>query len=257
MAYEKDSNRKHPLIKFEGNYPNIYVTQGIDGYQAIRSLQPGKESFFEIFTTGSYRSHGPEGEEVRVSMGKKHEYGVDGASVTNDGHVDEKVKGTKRSNVDGSRHQETAKNVSEAGGGVKIEGTKDSKYDAQTKGDKFGTTKGNVVTEHTGNVHTVNIGDVVNVYKGNFHETVSDGDAGINVQQGNLDTKVNSGKMRFEVEKNVSLISHDQINVLVDKGAGTISMTAINKITLTVGGSSITMTPDNVTIVSPRIDLNP
>lgn len=256
MAYEKDSNKKHPLIKFTGRYPNIYVTQGIDGYQNIRSLEPGSEAFFEIFTSGSYRSHGPSGEEVRVTMGKKHEYGADGASSTFDGHVDEKIGATKRSNVDGSRHAETAGNISEAGGGVKIEGIKDSKIEAQTKGDKYGTTKGNVVTEHTGNVHTVTIGDVVNVYKGNFHETVSDGDAGINVQQGSLDTKINAGKMRYDVAQNISIISHDQINMLVDKGAGTISAKALTKITLEVGGSKIEISEGGIKMTAPRIDLN-
>jgi type VI secretion system secreted protein VgrG len=46
-------------------------------------------------------------------------------------------------------------------------------------------------------------------------------------------------------------------DITVTSEAGAVSISSPDKITLTVGGSSITMTPDSVTIVSPKIDLNP
>ncbi|MEN9867355.1 MAG: type secretion system tip protein VgrG [Pseudomonadota bacterium] len=46
-------------------------------------------------------------------------------------------------------------------------------------------------------------------------------------------------------------------NITINSSAGEISMSSPKKITLSVGGSSITITPGNITIKSPRIDLNP
>lgn len=275
MAY--NPNQKHPKIDFKGKYPNMYVTQGIDGYQLIRSLEPGLESFFEIMTTGSYRGHGPKGEEVNVTMDKQHNYVSGGVSEHTDGHRHESTMQSKTS-VNASEHKETKGNKSEAGGGVHIAGSKDSKMEAQTQGDKHQVTKGHIITDHTGDINYNLTGDVVNMIKGNKHETVSSGEYGINIQNGNFDKKINAGKLRYDVAKNVSIISHDQINMLVDAGVGSISSKATqlvrqqvgdqsntiitpatitiqttDNITIKCGSSSIILTPDGITIKGTSI----
>lgn len=262
MAYENNSNKKHPLIQFKGKYPNIYVTQGIDGYQLIRSLEPGNEAFFEIMPSGSYRSHGPKGEEVRVTMGKKHEYGADGASRTYDGHVDEKVGGTHRQAVDGSKHTEVAGNKFEAGGGIAISGTKDSKIDSQTQGDKFETTKGSLTTERTGNVHSSIIGDYVASVDGQRHETIKTGEYGIHVQDGSYDLRIETGKSKFYSLDDMLSESTTKITNMVGASSNTImtpseiTIQTTKKITIQVGGSKIEITPSGIKMTAPRIDLN-
>jgi hypothetical protein len=140
-------------------------------------------------------------------------------------------------------------------GGKEIGGSSEGGHH-HTDGDDFRTSKGNVVQAHEGDLHTSHEGDHVSTVIGTkYHTTV--GDHGINVQEGSFDTKVNNGKLRFDVKSNMSLLSHDQINLYVGEGTGVINLTAVNKITLTVGSSKIEMTPSGITIVGTRIDLNP
>lgn len=46
-------------------------------------------------------------------------------------------------------------------------------------------------------------------------------------------------------------------NITVKSEAGEISLSSPSKITLTVGSSSITISPDNITLQSPMVDVNP
>lgn len=235
--YEEGSNQKHPKIKYEGVYPNLHVTQRADGSQEIRSLEPGKECFFVVQPSGSYTGYGPDGAEVSVSVGKKHDYAADGTSSTTDGHADSKVSGTSRTNTDGGTSSETGGNQYSGSGGHSVNGTQGSQINSSTSGDSFNTTEGSIVTDHTGNVNHNITGDFVEQITGNKVEIIN-GEYGLNNQGGNVDIKLDSGKYRL-------------------KAADDILIDSDTKITLKVGGSTIVITPDNITITSARVDINP
>jgi hypothetical protein len=234
-----EQNVKHPKIPYQGTYPNLHVSQGADGHQIIRSLEPGKESYFEVQPSGSYEGHYQDGTSVSVGVGKSYEYGGDGKSSTIDGHHDAKVSGTMRTNSDGGRSSETAGDQYSGGSGTSINGTNDSAMTHST-GDIFHTSEGNHVTDHTGHVHHNVTGDLVSSVKGNKMEIIN-GEWGINSQDGNVDIQVDGGKFRlFDV--------------------GDILIESTTKITLKVGTSTIVITPSTIEIMaqggSGRIDIN-
>lgn len=228
-GYEEGSNQKHPKLKYEGTYPNLHVTQGADGSQIIRSLEPGKEAVFHVEPSGSYEGHGPDGQKVSVSVGKEHSYNAEGTSSTTDGHSDTKVGGSSRTNTDGGSSAETGGNQYSGGGGISVSATADSQINSATGGDKFETTSGSIVTDHEGNVNHNTTGDYVTQVTGNKHDMVS-GEYGIHVSGGNMDVAVDGGNYKVE---------------------------SPTKIILKVGSSTITMTPDNITIKATKIELNP
>ena len=226
MAY--DPNQAHPKIVYDGTYPNLHVTQRADGSQELRSLEPGKESFFNVQPTGNYTGHGQDGAEVSVTVGKKHAYNADGTSSTTDGHSDEKVSGTSRSTVSQGSHSETGGNKYDGTGGSSISGSNNSEV-KHSSGDGFSSTEGNLVTDHEGSVNHNYTGDYVTQVTGHKADIVH-GENSITVTGGNMDTSVESGK--YKVESSSLII-------------------------LKVGGSTITITPDNITLKAARIDLNP
>jgi hypothetical protein len=228
-GYEAGSNQKHPKIKYEGEYPNLHVTQGADGSQIIRSLEPGKECVFHIEPSGSYHGHGPDGQKVSVSVGKEHSYNAEGTSSVTDGHSDSKVGGSSRTNTNGGTSSETGGNQFSAGGGMSVNANKSSQINSVVGGDKFETTAGNVVTDHEGNVNHNVTGDYVSQVTGNKHDLIT-GEYGIHVSGGNMDIAVDGGNYKVE---------------------------SPTLIVLQVGGSKITMTPDKITIVAAKIELNP
>lgn len=247
-----DANQKHPKIEYKGKYPNLIVTQGVDGYQIIRSIEPGQESFFEIFPSGNYRGVGPKGEQVEVTVDKKHEYNADGKSVTTDGHHDEKTGGSYRKNVDGGSSQEVAGNQYQGGGGVVISGSQSSHIHSVTSGDHFQTTEGDVTTDHTGNVHHNITGDFVQFTTGHRVESVV-GEYSINNQTGNFDVQTDVGKTRIFSGDKMLIKSSTEIKLNVDQSIITMKNSSIK---LEVGDSFILITPAGIELKGARIDLN-
>ena len=231
-----DPNQKHPKIDYEGEYPNLHVTQGADGHQTIRSLEPGKESYFTVEPTGNYTGYGPQGQRVSVAVGKTHDYVAGGSSSTIDGHADVKVGSTMRTNVDGGVEQEIGGAMYEGVGEIAISGSLDSRIDASVGGDGFQVTEGNIVTDHTGDVNHNVSGSLVQQVTGDRADIVGN-DWAINVQGGNMDTQVDSGKVRIKAGSDI-LIESD------------------TKITIKVGDSTIIIGPAGIEIKSTRIDLN-
>jgi hypothetical protein len=239
MAEEYDPNNAHPKIPFKGTYPNMWVTQRADGSQEIRSLDPGNESYFEIQPTGNYTGHGPDGAEIKVTVGKQHSYNADGTSQTTDGHNDTKISGSNRTAIAGSDHSETAGNIYEGGAGVRVMGTQGSQI-THSDGDIFHVSEGNIITDHTGSVNHNYTGDFVDQVNGNKMNMIK-GEYGINISEGNFDTQIDAGKARvYAVD-----------DILIESGT---------KITLKVGTSTIVITASSIQIMaqggSGRIDIN-
>jgi hypothetical protein len=225
-GYEEGSNQKHPKIKYEGTYPNLHVTQGADGSQIIRSLEPGKEAVFHIEPSGSYEGHGPDGQKVSVSVGKEHSYNAEGTSTTTDGHSDSKTGGSARTNTDGGSSSETGGNQFSGGGGLSVNGTKGSQINSATSGDSFETTEGNIVTDHTGHVNHNITGDCVSQVTGHKMDMIT-GEYGIHVSGGNMDIAVDGGDYKVE---------------------------SPTKILFVVGKSSILIEPAKITITSHAVE---
>ena len=231
-----DYNVKHPKLPYEGNYPNLHVSQDAAGGQIIKSLEPGSEAYFEVQPSGSYSGHGPDGARVEVVVGKTHGYHGDGHSQTIDGQADQKVGGSMRSNSDGGRSSETAGDSYSGGGGHSVQGSGDSQV-GHSSGDVFATTEGNHTTQHDGNVmHSMN-GDMVMQITGNKHEMIS-GEWGLNNQGGNMDIQVDAGKFRLFVGNDILIQS-------------------TTSITLMVGSSIINITPSGIVIKASKVDVNP
>ncbi|WP_338846904.1 type VI secretion system tip protein TssI/VgrG [Massilia sp. W12] len=77
--------------------------------------------------------------------------------------------------------------------------------------------------------------------------TVKEGHASLTVEKGNHSIKVDAGAQENTVKGDIKVTSV----------AGEIHLTSPQKIVLTVGGSSITIEPGNITLKSAMIDLNP
>jgi len=101
----------------------------------------------------------------------------------------------------------------------------------------YATSQGDVVEEHAGNYHISYEKDFVAAVQSNMITMVSQGDYALNIQAGNYDTQIMQKARIYAAD-----------DILIE---------SLTNITLQVGASSITMTPTNITIVSPRIDLNP
>ena len=226
-------NESHPKIDFQGEYPNLQVSQDAAGNQSIKSIEPGKESSFEVKPSGSYEGHGPDGAKVSVTVGKEHKYNADGVSSVADGHSDTKVSGSSRSTVAGGSHSETGGNKYDGAGGASVSGSGDSQIN-HSSGDGFSITEGNLVTDHTGHVNHNYNGDYVEVTNGH-KVTIVNGENGITVQSGNMDTQVSDGKYRVKAS--------DEITIDSD-----------TKIILKVGSSTVVITPSGVTITASKVD---
>lgn len=231
-----DYNVKHPKLPYEGTYPNLHVSQDAAGNQILKSLEPGKEAYFEVMASGSYYGHAADGSKVEAVVGKTHGYHGDGHSQTIDGFADQKVSGSMRSNSDGSRSSETAGDSYSGGGGHQVTGSGDSQV-SHSSGDVLATTEGNHTTQHDGNVHHSMNGDMVNQITGNKHEIIT-GEWGLNNQGGNMDVQVDAGKMRLFAGN----------DILVESATNII---------LKVGGSTITITPSGIVIKASKVDINP
>jgi hypothetical protein len=240
MAY--DPNQAHPKIDFLGTYPNLHVIQD-HALQILKSLEPGKESLFQVLPTGNYTGFGPDGAEVSVTVGKKHQYNADGKSTTTDGHQDEKVGATKRSTISGDAHTETAGNKYDGNGGVVVSGSNDSQI-THSSGDVFHTSEGNHITDHTGSVNHNFTGDYVEQTTGNKIVIVN-GENGVNVQTGNMDTQVSDGKYRIKAAKEILVDSDTSITLRV---GDSIIVITTNSITATVGKKGISIKSDGVRI---------
>lgn len=236
-----EANEAHPKIPYKGTYPNLHVTQRADGSQELRSLDPDNEAYFEVQATGNYTGHGPDGAEVSVTTGKKHSYHADGVSSTVDGHNDVKISGSNRATVAGADHQEIAGNKYLGGGGIVIISSDDSQMH-HSSGDVHNTTEGELISEHTGSVHHSTDGDTVIQYKGNLMEMIT-GEYGINMSGGNLDIQLDSGKARLKVASDL-IVNSDATSTYYS--ASDIVIESGTKITLKVGGISITITSSGI-----------
>lgn len=254
---EPDHNKKlipeSPLMRLEaqgddpeddGLYPNIsgYATlNGAHYYRHENPENPDATVEETLNADGSYKTVEVHADRKGFVSELSHEtrsYNSGGHSQQTDGHHDRNVESTDRQNTAGDSGKESGGDVYDGAGGKKIGGSKDDSFENNSGGNTYKTSSGDQITEHTGGQFTSIDGDRVDGIKGNKITMIGEGDYGINVQSGNMDIQIDSGKKRIKAGNDI-LIESD------------------TKITFKVGGSTIVIEPSKITIVSDRVDINP
>jgi hypothetical protein len=168
------------------------------------------------------------------------------------------TSGGKGTNVDGNSAQYSQENHlhstkgdvgSSSGGdsykghgGKELGGSQEGGYH-HSEGDSFHTSNGNVVHSHSGDLHTNHEGDKISSITGNDYHMVN-GEYGLNIQSGNFDVMVNSGKAQVSAAQDIVIKSNTKITLKVGSSTIVISPTDI---TMTVGSSSYKLTGSDIT----------
>jgi len=256
MALPKETLPKAPYDdgRASPDYPWIQGSGGLLGDRNTVFANPEKpdQAYTEtIRQDGTFGIKEVNGLQTDLAK-EKRGYVSGGDGKNTDGQSADYNQSSKLTDVKLDTGSSSGGNSYDAQGGKKIGGAKEGSYSG-TDGDTFKTSKGNVATTHKGNMHSATDGDHITTVNGTYYHTVV-GQHGINVQKGNSDTKINDGKLRFDVAKNISILSHDQINLNSPEGTGIINLSALNKVILQVGDSSITIEKTKITIKSAAIE---
>jgi len=231
------------------DYPMISGETKPNGHTSFWSQFGDAASHFsaEIGFTGAYKVIENGAKKIVHSLENAvgYNYGK-GQSNHQDGHQDNNSEGNTNNNTKNDNACKAGGDSYHGAAGDDLGGTGgNGSLNNNTGGSTFETTNGDHVKQHDGHIHTNIKGDEVHAVVGNKYHTVK-GDHGHYVQSGNYDIKVESGKTRFDIAQNLSLLSHDQVNINADGGTGSVNIYAANKIILQVGESSILLDQNQI-----------
>jgi hypothetical protein len=205
--------------------------------------EPEKYSYQKTRASGSYETVHFDQKKAEVitnfQPGEQRGYVAGGKSTQIDGHQDNNTESTHRINVAGDygTANKTWYHTSTEGTVMAHNRYKDEYVVAASESKSYYGTYGDHATEHEGNWHEGFKKDHVEAIAKNKITMVEGGDYALHVQKGNADTHI-AQKGRI----------YSGSDMLIESKT---------KITIKVGASTITITPSNITIKSPRIDLNP
>lgn len=246
MSYPKYNKKleKAPYDdgRSEPTYPWIRGEADINGAHKMVYADPDKfeKSYTETFDhSASFTiDENADSDKKGLRNSLKHEvrdYNSGGVSQTGEGHMDKAnlQGGSERKNFKGDSGKSVTGQIYSGAGETSVSGSKDGGYN-HDNGDQYSTTSGTHVKEHTG--------DTFHHYEGDKAETVignkvcsTTGEYALHLQSGNMDTKVDSGKIKFEAGNDIIIKS------------GT-------KITIVVGSSSIVIESSKITITSGEVE---
>lgn len=171
---------------------------------------------------------------------------------------DEKTKELVRFQAE-TDYKQIVKNNSDITIGME-KGEKGSKGNlTQTiKNDKTETLKqGNhtFLVEEGNETYTIKAGDQTIVVHKTKKQTIETGNYETEVTQGNQTTDIKTGNQTTTIDQGNQTTTVKLGNIKVDANAGKIEMTAAQEIKLTVGPSSISITPAGVTIKGPTLNI--
>lgn len=204
---------------------------------------PDKYTKHTNLPTGSFETvdMSSDKKEIRNSLfvGETRNYTGGGSSSQVDGHQDNNTESTFRINVAGDlgTSTKTFYHTSTEGSVIAHNRYKKEFVVAASDSKSFSGSFGDQVNEHDGNWHEGFKKDHVQGVAGNKITMVEKGDYAVHVQKGNYDAHIGARGRIFSTA-----------DMLIE------SKTTI---TLKVGASTIVIGPSNITITSPRIDLNP
>ena len=256
----ENHNKKAPGLAVEDNPPtthyNYHVTAGPTGKLSVSyddEDDPQRSFKFDLDDNGSYKGSQAKGTGLVTTLtaAQERKYCSKGSGTHADGNIE--------CSTNGNQSTVAKKDVGEQAGGSKLEGNQ-KKIGGSKEGDvsishdnQTNIIKGNnrLFVEKNNNIR-VDVNQVTTI--GGLSHQNNKGDYGLFIEKGTYDAKVETGKYRIDAAKNISILSHDQINLSAEEGTGFINLKALNKITFTVGDSSITIEPSKITIKSAAIE---
>lgn len=223
-----DDGRANP------DYPWIRGSGGILGDRQIIHENPEKpnEAYREIIHHDGTFEHKEASGLSNILVKESRRYVSGGDSNNSDGHSANHSQSSRVVDTKLDHGQSSGGDVYSGNGGKSIGGSKEGGYE-HTDGDRICTSKGSIIQSHEGNLHSSFEGDQISTVIGTHYHTVV-GEYGINVQDGNFDLKVNSGKL--------NITSSDILSISSD-----------TKIVLTKGSSSIIMEDGKITFKAQEI----
>lgn len=247
-----DRNKKLPKPAWsdpdsgiDPQYPYVYGERDNNGgynfkYRNVKDHTVASSETYH--PSGSYETiqYHPETGEIKTKLNKGDEYiyGLGGVSTHVEGHMDQTVKSTSRTNVSGDHSISVGKNSSVLTSGQSITASGPSITRSVPRSDtiSYNSSGGDVINEHTGNYHESYQKDFITAVTKNAIFMVNEGDYAVHVQSGNYDACIKQ-KARIFADSDILFESK-------------------SKITLKVGSSTIEITPNAITVNSTRIDLN-
>jgi hypothetical protein len=235
-------NKKIPESAAQTKEPDhpVYLFMETDTNGRMKGIhrnpnKPNDSYEVDINHDGSYKtkeiSDGYNGIETSHTH---HERKNAGSSSNNtDGNVDVSNQSTENRNTKGDSGGATG-GIQYEGSTKKVGGSQEGNFDVVPGGKSFISKDGDSVVKLTGDQHTSITGDKVDVIVGNKMNIV-DGEFGINVQGGNYDLQLDSGKARIKAGN----------DILIDSDT---------KITLKVGSSTIVIDSSSITITSAAVN---
>lgn len=235
--------------KSDPTYPFISGHADELGHSYSKFADPDKpkEAYEQTIThSGGFEIKQANDEKGLVNIlnpGEGRSYTGGGTSDHADGHKDDATSSSKITTTNIDNGDTCGGNRFNGAGGQTIGGSNESSFEhIGTPGESYKTTSGNIVTHHEGH-HNNNIeGDVMNTISGNKYTIVSSGSGkggtgqyGIHVQDGNMDTQIDSGQYRVFSMQDMTMIS-------------------TTKLTLQVGTSTIVLEPGKITITSADVE---
>lgn len=222
------NNKKVPDTDYSAKYPFSQVTITPGGHEIIYNNTPGKESIRHSHANGTYSEISSDGKKVEVHADKHFGFVSNGHSHTVEGAHDQYIKGGSRVNNGSGTHSETGEDASHGIHGQHVHSAGGSKFHSVTGQHDEAIGGGHFKDVNDGDHHSNVLGDKISFVQGTKYEQVS-GEYGVHIPKGNMDFQINNGKCRLESGSDITIKSGTQI-------------------TLSVGGSSITITSSDITI---------
>jgi hypothetical protein len=230
---------EYPYVSGKSNRTGSYSIEHADPNKPYESFKEsmGPDAAFEIDLIIDDKEKG-------VSISAKNQstsYNYYGESSTSEAGVDKYNASTERHNTKGGTHKNVGGDSAEAVGGTIIRasaGGQSLGTVGTSVADSYIYTSGDKTIRHDGSEYVHRDKDQMTTIGGTKYEVIKDGEWGLHVQSGNWDIQVDAGKGRTYVQDELLIESP-------------------TKIIFKVGGSTITMEPNKITLVSNRIDHNP
>lgn len=252
---------RHPKSSFAARYPYNQKIQYEGGHELEFDNTPNAERIRLGHRSGTYFEISPDGRKVDLIVGNHHQYVKGGLTVTVDNNRDTKITGHDRFSIGGDTHVEVVGDKTMAIGGLFALNVNENKVETIGKksfvfvgGDAMVRYKGQYNLDvrsdmvfSVGNDTEYRYGGYANTYVGGYSNTYI---------VGNEEHQVD-GYIQKDTKKYYTHNSKDYTKLTVGGDDGSTIIMFPDSIRLSVGGSFIKITKDNITIKADRVDINP
>lgn len=272
MAEDDNKKKRTPKDKQEFTYPYVYGHAWPCGTEQFVNSTKDKESYTFVHSTGTYTTIDKDGKRVTLVANAEHKTISQGKTESIEGPHDKLVGGGTRRTDWGGVHHEVAEDYSHGIHGSYARAVHGGMFRFST-GPTEHTSEGGHFNDHNdGDDHNHTAGDGVWSVGGNFYQILGK-EAGI-YAKGNWDTKIDK-KGRLYAEQDFKMQTNAALNIISQSDTKMTSnakfsanssdnmslttqkemtITADTKITIKVGGSSITLESGKITIKSASIE---